>query len=56
MSGPTNKWTKEQISTTADANAQTSDEVLGTLSNYPFNSTQVAKCSDGTFLFIGYYS
>jgi hypothetical protein len=56
MSGPNNKWTKTQVSTTSDANAQTSTQVLGVLNNYPFSGTAVVVCSDGTFLFVGYYS
>jgi hypothetical protein len=55
MSGPTNKWVKQQQSTTADANAQSSTQVLASLSNFPINGAFTAVCSDGTFLFLGYY-
>ena len=55
MPGPPNKWVKDQISTTADANAQTSTQVLATLNNNPINGAVVAACSDGTFLFVGWY-
>lgn len=56
MSGPGDKWTKQMISTTSDVNARSSADVLGYLNtNALFNGTQVAVCSDGTYLFIGYY-
>jgi hypothetical protein len=57
MSGPDDKWNKVQISTTSDSNATTtSTELLAGLNaNYPITSSFVAVCSDGTFLFIGYY-
>jgi hypothetical protein len=56
MSGPGDKWSKQQISTTSDSNATTSNAVNGYLNdNAPFNGTVVAVCSDGTYLFIGYY-
>jgi hypothetical protein len=56
MPNPPDRWVKTQVSTTSDANAQTSTQVLGVLNNYPFNGTAVVVCSDGTFLFVGYYS
>ena len=55
MPGPPNKWVKDQISTTADANAQTSTQGLATANNFPISSSFVAVCSDGTFLFVGWY-
>jgi hypothetical protein len=57
MSGPPDKWNKYQVSTTADPNAESSSTVLdGLNADAPFNGTQVVVCSDGTYLFIGYYS
>ncbi|HXM63715.1 MAG TPA: hypothetical protein VN950_22835 [Terriglobales bacterium] len=57
MSGPPDKWSKTQMSTTSDPNAQTSNWVLNWLNNnFPINGAFAAVCSDGTFLFGGYYS
>jgi hypothetical protein len=58
MAGPPDKWYKVSVSTTADANAQTSSAVLAGLNT---NFTDVPgsfslACSDGTFVFIGVYS
>ena len=55
MPGPPDKWVKSQVSTTADANAQTSTQVLASLNNFPINGAMTAVCSDGTFLFVGWY-
>jgi hypothetical protein len=61
MSGPEDKWTKFQTSETADANAQTSAYVLNELNTlastqgYLTSAAFSQACSDGTFVFIGYY-
>jgi hypothetical protein len=57
MPGPPDKWNKQQISTTSDDNAVTSNSVNSYLNtNAPFSGTVVAVCSDGTYLFIGWYA
>jgi hypothetical protein len=59
MSGPPpDKWYKVPVSTTADSNAQPSDNILNGLNtNFPSVSGSFATaCSDGTFAFIGVYS
>jgi hypothetical protein len=62
MSGPPNKWTKFQTSTTSDSNAQTSQYVLNSLntlasdSGYLTSAAFSLACSDGTFVFISYYA
>lgn len=53
--GPNNKWSKYAVSATADANAETSDQVLEFLNDYPINAATTVVCSDGTFVFVGYY-
>jgi hypothetical protein len=61
MSGPPNKWTKFQTSTTSDSNAQTSQYVLDALNalatnaGYLTSATFALTCSDGTFVFVSYY-
>jgi hypothetical protein len=57
MSGPPNKWIKLQVSTTADSNAESSDWVLSDINaNWPYSGSFTAVCSDGTYVFLGYYS
>lgn len=56
MPGPPNKWVASKVSVTSDPNAQTSAQVLVTLNNFPFNGTATVACSDGTFLFVGWYA
>lgn len=57
MSGPPDKWSKLQVSTTADSNAQSSSNILSGLNtNFPFNGSVTVVCSDGTFVFVGAYA
>lgn len=56
MSGPPDKWTAFKISTTSDAVGSTSAEVVSGLNtNAPFNGVFSQVCSDGTFIFVGWY-
>jgi len=56
MPGPPNKWTAYKVSTTSDANGSTSASVVtGLNTNAPFDGVFSLVCSDGTFIFVGYY-
>jgi hypothetical protein len=53
---PPNKWDTIKISPVIDPAALSSAELLEYLNHYPINAATTAKCSDGTFLFVGYYA
>ena len=49
------KWYALQVSVTSDPNAQSSSQVLIQLNAYPVGGATTVVCSDGTFVFVGYY-